>query len=273
MQKGCTPHFIQELATMALKLKPKGHRIKALREASETEYRQKTLAAKIPISERALRRIENEDKVTKAEVLRRIAGALNTTLEDIAYGSSGPRLVIENGKAVRGVSKKTQGAGPDFTDIPRFSTAYLYPVKGAQHLFDEIGHAQEIAPHILIDAEPELFALIEELLTLLKGVMLREWSALGPALSDDFDDEEFPNVSRMRRMSEILVLLKGNDIRVAVGTHTKHYQDGETPWLEGQKWFTQLLIAFVPAGEYFEDTVEVPVDHGKDIRLPMEPIF
>ena len=74
-------------------------------------------------------------------------------------------------------------------------------------------------------------------------------------------------------MSKILVLLKGNDIRVAIDTHNKYYQDGETPWLEGEKWFTQLLIAFAPPGEYVEDTVEVPVDHGKDFRLPVEPIF
>jgi DNA-binding XRE family transcriptional regulator len=257
---------------MPLKLTPQGHKIKALRERSETEYRQKTLAANAQISERELRRIENEDKVTRVEVLRRIARALNTSLEDIT--SCSPHLATEYGVAVKEDSKNIESAeATGFTSIPRFSTAYLSPVKGAQHLFDEVRQAQEIVPHIQIDTETELFELIEELLSLLKGVMQRKWASLGPLPSDEYDNLDFPDVSRLKRVSEILVLLKGNDIRVVVDTHIKYYQDGDTPWLEGQNWCTQLLIAFASAGEYVEDSVEVPVDHGKSIQLSVEPNF
>lgn len=260
---------------MALKLIPKGDKIKALRESQEIDYRQKTIAAKARISERELRRIEIDSKPTKAEVLRRLATALNTTLEEIAFAANGPDLVTQNGKVVTGATQKSQRtpSDSDFITIPRFSTTYLHPVKGAQHLFDEAGYAQEIVPHILVETEPELFDLIEELLTLLKGIVRRTWSSLGPAPADDYDNNEFPDVSRLKRLSEILVLLKGNDIRVAIDTHIKYYRDGDTPWLSGQKFFQQLLIAFAPTDEYVEDTVEVPIDHGKDVRLPTKPVF
>jgi hypothetical protein len=102
--------------------------------------------------------------------------------------------------------------------------------------------------------------------------MLREWYSLGPATPDCYDDLEFPEVNRQKRISELLVLLKGNDIRVVAYTPLKHYQDWETPWLEGQTYYTQLLIGFAPPDEYGEETVEVPVDHGRDLKIPRKPI-
>jgi transcriptional regulator with XRE-family HTH domain len=147
---------------MAMMLIPDGDRIRNLRTSRATEYRQKTIAAKAGLSERQLRRMENENKMTKAEDLRRLATALDTTLDDIAFAPDAyPRLVAKNGQAVA-LSPKTEEP-PDFIEIPRHGTTSLRPTGGVQDLCDEAGRAQEIIPHILVETDPERFALIEEL--------------------------------------------------------------------------------------------------------------
>jgi transcriptional regulator with XRE-family HTH domain len=255
---------------MAMMFVPKGEHIKNLRENRETGYLQKTIAGKTGISERRLRRIENENIMTKAEDLRRLAAALDTTLDDISFAPEAPsHLAIRNGESALSTTSEELS---EFKKVPRHGTHFLRPVRGAADLYDEAGYAQEIVPHILVEPDPERFALIEELLSLLQGIMLRQWHSLGPATPDCYDDLEFPDIGRQKRISELLVLLKGNDIRVVADTHMKYYQDRETPWLEGQKYYTQLLIGFAPPDEYGEETVVVPVDHGKDLKIPRKPI-
>jgi hypothetical protein len=105
-------------------------------------------------------------------------------------------------------------------------------------------------------------------LSLLKGIMQRQWHSLGPAAPDSYDELEFPDISRRKRIAEVLVLLKGNDIRIVIDGHFKYYQDWETPWLPGMSFYTQLLIGFAPPAMYGEEGVEVPIDHGKDLKIP-----
>jgi transcriptional regulator with XRE-family HTH domain len=124
---------------MAMMLTPRGDRIRHLREKRETEYRQKTIAGKSGISERRLRRIENENLITKAEGLRRLAAILETTLDDIAFApDAGPHLATENGQRV--VRPPASESQPEFIEIPRHGTTYLRPARGAQHLCDEAGY-------------------------------------------------------------------------------------------------------------------------------------
>jgi transcriptional regulator with XRE-family HTH domain len=257
---------------MAMMLVPNGDRIRNLRSSRETEYRQKTIAAKAGISERQLRRIENENKMTKAEDLRRLAAALDTTLDDIAFAPAArPRLAAENGQAVA-LSPKTEEP-LEFIEIPRHGTTSLRPAGGVQDLCDEARRAQEIVPHILVEPDPERFTLIEELLSLLKGFMLRSWHSLGPVDPDSYDGLEFPDISRQKRIGELLVLLKGNDIRVVIEGHFKYYEDWETPWLPGESFYTRLLVGFAPPALYGEERVEVPIDHGRDLKLPTKLPF
>jgi transcriptional regulator with XRE-family HTH domain len=256
---------------MPLMLTPRGQRIKQLRERRETEYRQKTIAAKARISVRTLRRIENENKLSRVEDLRRLAAALDTTLDDIAFATDRPRLVSDQPEKSVGV--RSEESHPGFIEISRYSTTYLRTVKGAQDLCEQAGFGQEIVPYILVQADAERLALIEELLSLLKAMVLRKWQILGPAALDRYDRCEFPEASRLKRLAELLVLLKGNDIRVVADTHMKHYQDGEAPWLPGEKYYTQLIVGFAPPVEYGQESIEVPVDHGRDLKIPTKPPF
>src|SRR6185437_172385 len=257
---------------MPMILIPNGRRIKELRRKRERGSTQKELEFSTGISERALRRIENENRPTQIENLRRLAAELEVPLEDIVFAASGqPRLVPTNGEIVR--QRPSEHSEPEFIDIPRYSTASLMPMRKVQQLYQEVSYAQAIVPHLLVQANSERLALIEELLGLLKAIMVRHWSVLGPATPDEHDKADFPELSRQRRVSDLMVLLKGNDIRICANTHIKYYQPRETPWLPEQKFFTQLQIAFASPVEYGGEDVSVPVDHGKDIRLPRDPIL
>lgn len=257
---------------MPMILTPNGRRIRELRRNRERGSTQKELEHSTGISERALRRIENENRPTRIESLRRLAAALGVPLDDIVFAAGGqPRLASTTGEVVTDPSKER--SDPEFIDIPRHDTALLKPMKTVQQLYEEVGHAQEIVPHLLAQADAERLALVEELLGILKTLMMHQWSVLGSPPPDAHDEAEFPDLSRQRRMAELMVLLKGNDIRVCAETHFKYYQPGETPWLPGEKWITQIHIAFAPPAEYGEENVSVPVDHGKDIRLPRGPIL
>jgi transcriptional regulator with XRE-family HTH domain len=125
---------------MAMMLVPKGERIKNLRENRETGYRQKTIAGKTGISERRLRRIENENIMTKAEDLRRLAAALDTTLDDISFApDAASHLAVRNGETAPSTTSEEVS---EFIEVPRHGTIYLRPVRGAAHLSDEARSAR-----------------------------------------------------------------------------------------------------------------------------------
>ena len=158
--------------------------------------------------------------------------------------------------------------------IPRYDTAYLHSLEGgAQELVHLAETAQEIVPHFMVNADPERFALIEELLLMLKAISTRKWSGAGPLVPDPYDEMPFPEAGRFKRLAELVVLLKGNDILVCADTHSRYVPEGEAPRVAGVSWYFQLLIAFIPPDEHGGHKAEVPIDHGKDIPLLREPIL
>jgi transcriptional regulator with XRE-family HTH domain len=78
---------------MVMRLAANGRRIKELRTGGTAELPQKTLAATCGISERQLRRMENENALTGLPVLERVARELGVGVSDISFGLRGPQLV------------------------------------------------------------------------------------------------------------------------------------------------------------------------------------
>jgi hypothetical protein len=77
-----------------------------------------------------------------------------------------------------------------------------------------------------------------------------------------------------RRLRELVVLLKGNDVWVYADTHMKYLPESFEEDPNGQRQIhAQLVIAFGPPGEYGEESVEVDVDNGQPRVLPAQPIF
>jgi len=117
-------------------------------------------------------------------------------------------------------------------------------------------------------------AMVEECLGLLKAVSQRQWSCGKPVAQDAYDDTDFPEISRRKRLTELFVLLKGHDIRVVASREMYRYPPGEMPWLEDQRDCWHLVIAFAPPlGEWEEERVSVPFDGGSEIVLPYEIPF
>jgi hypothetical protein len=124
-----------------------------------------------------------------------------------------------------------------------------------------------------VDAGPAEMEMIEECLEILKVISDQAWFRGRPVASDAHDDADFPEVSRCRRLAELLVLLKGHDIRILAESKIYHYPLGSKPWLEGWDFHEHLLVAFAPPrGEYEEEWVTVPFDRGRESVLPYKPI-
>ena len=251
-------------------LTPDGAKIKEIRNDREAGYKQWEVAEKAGLSVRTLRRIENENRPVKEAALRRLAGTLGVPLDVIALSTGTPRLVHQ----AAGDESPGPAGNEGGTTIPRYDTTYLHPLEGgAQELVRLAEAAQEIVPHIMVDADPERFALIEELLLMLNRISTRKWSGAGPRVPDSYDEMPFPEAGRFKRLAELLVLLKGNDILVCADTHIRYVPEGDVPRVGDCPCYFQLLVAFILPDEHGDHMAEVPIDHGRDIRLQREPVL
>src|ERR1700756_3783609 len=150
--------------------------------------------------------MENKNVAVKLPVLERLASALGVAVDDISYGLRGPQLISGE--------KKPAPETPEIIHLPRHTTESLPPVVSAQSLYELAKSSMEVVPHVLVDAGPAEMEMIEECLEILKVISHQAWFRGHPVASDAHDDADFPEVSRCRRLAELLVLLKGHDIRI-----------------------------------------------------------
>jgi len=258
---------------MVKKFTANGARIKELRTGSLVPLPQKVFSENCGISERQLRRIENNNQSIELSLLQRIATVLKVGVGEITYGAQRPTLVIHKG-AIAPPPRLQQTRDPETIVIPRHTTAHLRPILTAQALYESARDTMEIVPHLLVDMTAAQMAMIHECLALLKAVSDRQWSHGEPLQADAHDSAPFPEVSRRARLAELFVLIKGNDIRIVAERETYHYPTGVRPWLAGEKFCFQLIIGFAPPrGEYEEEYVVVPFDAGREVVLPSKVIF
>lgn len=244
-----------------------GPKIKQLRESREKGATQKEFAHEIRVSERTLRKVEKENHQVDGATLDRIAKAFGVHRQEVIFSSDGPRLVSELTASPLAKKTPTQlNDGPRI--LPRFDTSYVEVVKGAAELYEQASGVHEVVPHFLVELNAETSEYVEKMLSILNSLTYdeRDWNQ-----SADGGTKE---IMHRRRLRELVVLLKGNEVWVYADTHTKYLPESFEPEPSGQRRMrNQLVIAFGPPGEYGEKSVEVDVDHGQPIVLPGRPIF
>ena len=227
-----------------------GAKVKAIRQEREQLATQKEVAYAAGISERTLRNIENGNVEVRADACRRLAGALEVRLEDIVFAANGPRLVA---------SEPAPTAAPETgpTLVPRFDTDIASFTQDENKLFKLASENSELVSELAVTLNPETELYVEELLSILERVSQDRWSgerALGNS----------EGVRVRRRMRELIVLLKGNDIWLYVTTHLKAYPESHVVLENGPRNYrSQIIIAFGPPGEYGEESLTVTIDHGQ----------
>ncbi len=247
--------------------KTNGSHIKELRERRERCATQKEFAYEVRISERQLRLIENQNKEINADVLERIARALGVPRQAIVFAIDEPRLVPTEGCESVAVHAATEDS--ELMVVPRFDTDFVSVVRDEAELFANARDSHVVVSHVLTKLTAETESYAEELLDLLQSVSWEKRDILVP-----FDGRE--ELRLRRRLRKLLVLLRGNDVWVYATTHIK--QLPESDLVNSKRDYSQVqmqaIIAFGPPGEYGEDTVEVPVDHGQAwIYNPTAKIF
>lgn len=236
--------------------KTNGKHIKELRERREHRATQKEFAHEVRISERLLREIENRNGEITINVVDRIAKALAVPRQAIISASEQSWLGAGAGCEPSGPHSASEESGVRL--VPRFDTQIASVVRDESGLFETARDSHVVVSHLLTKLTPETQSYAEEMLDLLESVSWERRNPLQPVAGRD--------ELRVRgRLQELLVLLKGNDVWVYVLTHIKKLpeSDAVSEERDGRQLQMQAIVAFGPPGEYGEDTMHVPVDHGQ----------
>lgn len=233
-----------------------GAKVKGLRQDRMRGSMQKELAHEIGISERKLRAIENRNALVGADIAERLARALSVALPELL-------LAAEIGPPQPSTVSAVPSAPVLHREIlPRLDTTYASVVRDEAALFEMANGYQVIVSHILTPLAAEPSAYAEELLTILRSLTWEHRSPLEPM-------DGLEEVAERRRIRELLVLLKGNDVWVYADTNFKTLPESfeVQPKSSPREYETQVIVAFGPPGEYGEMSVKVPIDHGQPIVL------
>lgn len=249
------PAWTGEGDTDVKRYRTNGQHIKELREKRERRATQKEFAYEARISERHLRQIENQNAAVPVDVLERIAKALGVPWQAIVFASEQPRLVPapDENPSIKAAPEKSE-----LTRVPRFDTDGASVVRDEADLFESARDSHVVVSHVLTKLTPETESYAEEMLDLLESVSWEKRDILTPIPGRD--------ELRLRgRLRELLVLLKGNDVWVYMTQHSKYFPESfeVQPKRHISKMPLQAIVAFGPPGEYGEDTLNVPVDHGQ----------
>lgn len=243
------------------KVVPDGDRIKGLRINSERASTQKELAHGVRVSERTLRAIENKDAAVGVDVLDRLAKW---------FGVHREQLVMSSGSsAVPGPPR-----GPDvFQDVladlaadrmvPRHDYDLAYATTDEGVLFKEASRSHDVVCNIDMPLTDETAGYAQELFEILRSLT---WETR----SCPFDIPATEEIAIRRRIKMLLVLLKGNDIWTYQTSFFRRLPERYEP-LPADEYpdlRSRLVVALGPPGEYGEESIRVPIDHGQPFFLP-----
>lgn len=240
------------------KVTPNGSLIKQLREQLEKGSLQKEMAHEVRLSERMLRLVENQNKPVSISTLERMAAYLSVPRDHIAYAIDTPKLVSSAGPAIE---KITYDWEKDRI-IPRFDKDLAYATMDEGRLYNDAKYSHDLTVQIEVQFTDETGEYAEELIRLLTPLTWskRDWLAK-PTAADE--------IALRRRIRQLLVLLKGNDVWVYYTQHMRHLPErfGLPPEGETQEMQQRVAILFGPPGEYGEESMRVDVDNGQPYFL------
>jgi transcriptional regulator with XRE-family HTH domain len=236
-----------------------GRKIKELRDERDSGATQKEFAHEIRVSERRLRAIENSNALVTADVANRIARALNKPLQVLLAPGEAP--APQAGRT----SNAVEAAIPVRREqlLPRFDETIARFVTNEAGLVELVKGNWVLVSHVLTALNAETSAYAEELLSILRSLT---WD---PRAEDRRQPDGTVEIALRRRVRELLVLLKGNDVWVYGDSNWKTLPEScepQPPELR-RDCELQAIIAFGPPGEYGETSIRVPVDRGQPFLL------
>lgn len=237
------------------KVETRGAAIKSLRMQLDRLSTQKELANEIGISMRTLRKIENENLPVPLATLDRLARALGARREHIAVLPAAVPTPAESILANIGWDKEQL--------IPRFDFEIAQATADEHRLYEAARSSHDLAGVIDVTLTEETGAYAEELLLLLRDLTWSERNILDEIpLADE--------VALRRRLRQLLILLKGNDVWVYEARYFRKLPERSSLPPKDEAFTTESRISIVlgPPGEYGETTVRVPVDYGQPHLLP-----
>lgn len=244
------------------KYTPKGATIKELREGLDRLSTQKEMAAEIGVSERMLRMIENDNAAIPITTVDRLAKALGVRREHIIFSEGRPAEVVPSPLPVPPFPQMDSASEEPPQIIPRFDWDYAYATSDETRLYHEASHSHDLVTAIEIALTEETSAYAEELFEILGGLTYAKRDILK-------DIEPGKEIALRRRIRQLLVLLKGNDVWAYETSFFRRLPERMTLPPEGEEHTLQsrLLVALAPPGEYGETSLRVNIDHGQPFVL------
>jgi DNA-binding XRE family transcriptional regulator len=241
------------------KVVPNGAVVKALREQLERLSTQKEMANEIGVSVRKLRMIENENAPIAVTTAERLAKALQVHRERIVTPESAPVVAAEAG------GRAISAAWMEDEDrlIPRHDCDIASATSDEGQLYSEAARSNDLACVIETKLDDETGAYAQELFDILGSLTWSKRSIL----------EDIPpaaEIALRRRLRQLIVLLKGNDVWIYQTSVLRRLPERYTVAEEGEPctYQNRYIVALGPPGEYGETTIRVPIDHGQPFVLP-----
>lgn len=238
---------------------PDGPRIKALRLRLEKNATQKELAYAVRVSERKLRQIENESAPISVATMELLAKNLGVHREQITVRQSALQLVAADGDTV--FDTILSDLRKDRL-VPRFDYDLANVTMDEGVLFKEASDVHDFVCEIMVPLNEETGKYAEELIAILTSLTWSERSSLDRPTSVE-------EIALRRRIRQLMVLLRGNDIWIYHTHLFRKLPERHTlpPEDEPSEMRSRFIIALAPPGEYGETSVRVPVDHGQPFVL------
>lgn len=237
------------------KIRLDGAKVKRLRGERTERATQKEFAHEVQLSERKLRALENAGDAVSMDTANRIASALVVPVQTLFDEPPVPPIVVAP-------SLTTVVKLPKREILPRFDTAYAYAISDEASMFEFAKGNRTLISHVLTELTSETSSYAEELLTILHRLTWDGGSFDNPIVS-------LEEIAVRRRMRELLVLLKGNDVWVYCDTNIKTLPESfeiQPPDAKVTHEF-QAIVAFGPPGEYGETSIKVPMDRGQPYEM------
>jgi transcriptional regulator with XRE-family HTH domain len=246
--------------------RPNGEKIMQLRK--EKGMNQADFACRAGTSERVLREIERRNHLVPATVITSIAAALEVSAGDITVSTPDAppiKLVIAAGVA--------QGRTE--------SLLKLRVVRSATELSALAERAHKYDWKLKIDPSEATASDMQAVLRIVKRIV--HGRSFDHKSSDEFDKQEFGEIPRLARLSDLLTRLGANTVNVIAGVYTHSWLRNEPiedwsdildysfTWVRDPKTNTQkifltelvLLVHFVPSD--VEDEV-VQIETGPSLE-------
>jgi DNA-binding XRE family transcriptional regulator len=241
------------------KVVPNGVVVKALREQLERLSTQKEMANEIGVSVRKLRMIENENAPIAVSTADRLAKVLQVHRERIVMTASASVALLE----VDAPAISAAWTEDEDRLIPRHDYDIASATSDEGHLYSEAARSHDLACVIETKLDEETGAYAEELFDILGGLTWSQRNIL----------EDIPPVTEIalrRRIRQLIVLLKGNDVWIYQTSVLRRLPERYTIAPEGEPctYQNRYVVALGPPGEYGEITIRVPIDPGQPFVLP-----